>query len=136
MLEAIEIGGGEFTARDFPQVKRRGAVGRDAVHVHVDKELIVGSVDRVVQDGAARAVLEDLAGGSAPAAAAQAAARLCDTDSLYTLEGLADALGEVVTWPHYARRDAMARNPRYLLTRTRTCAREAPDDQPARRPHR
>lgn len=56
----------------------------------------------------ARAVLEDLAGGSAPAAAAQAAGRLCDTDSLYTLEGLADALGEVITWLHQARRDAMA----------------------------
>jgi hypothetical protein len=54
-----------------------------------------------------RSVLDDLAGGSAPAAA-QAAACLRDTDSLYTLEGLADALGEVITWLHQARRDAMA----------------------------
>jgi hypothetical protein len=56
----------------------------------------------------ARSVLDDLAGGSAPAAAAQAAACLRDTDSLYTPQGLADALGEVITWLHQARRDAMA----------------------------
>jgi hypothetical protein len=58
--------------------------------------------------GDAAAVISDLAGGAAPAAAAQAAACLRDTDSLYTLEGLADALGEVITWLHQARRDAMA----------------------------
>jgi hypothetical protein len=57
----------------------------------------------------ARSVPGDLAGGSAPAAAAaQAAACLRDTGSLYTPEGLADALGEVITWLHQARRDAMA----------------------------
>jgi hypothetical protein len=56
----------------------------------------------------ARAVLDDLAGGSAPAAAAQAAACLRDADSLYTLQGLAGALGEVITWLHQARSDAMA----------------------------
>lgn len=56
----------------------------------------------------AHAVISDLADGAAPAAAAQAAACLRDADSPYTLGGLAGALGEVVTWLHQARRDAMA----------------------------
>lgn len=56
----------------------------------------------------AHAVISDLADGTAPAAAAESAARLADADSPYTLAGLADALGEVTTWLHQARRDAMA----------------------------
>lgn len=56
----------------------------------------------------AHAVLGDLADGHAPAAAAQAAACLRDADSLYTLDELAAALGEVLTWLHHARRDALA----------------------------
>jgi hypothetical protein len=56
----------------------------------------------------AHAVLSDLASGSAPAAARQAAACLRDASSLYTLQQLADALGETVTWLHHARRGALA----------------------------
>jgi len=56
----------------------------------------------------AHAVLDDLASGHAPAAARQAAARLRDADSPYSLDGLAGALGDVVTWLHQARRDALA----------------------------
>jgi hypothetical protein len=54
------------------------------------------------------AILGDLAAGTAPAAARQAAARLRDADSPYTLPGLAAAIGEVVTWLHHARHDAIA----------------------------
>jgi hypothetical protein len=54
----------------------------------------------------AHAVISDLAGGAGPAAAAQAAACLRDADSLYTLDGLAAALEEVITWLHQARCDA------------------------------
>jgi hypothetical protein len=56
----------------------------------------------------AHAVISDLADGAAPAAAAKAAACLSDADSPYTLDGLAGALGEVITWLHQARRPAMA----------------------------
>ena len=56
----------------------------------------------------AHAVISDLADGAAPAAAAQAAACLSDADSPYTIQGLAGALGDVITWLHQARRDAMA----------------------------
>jgi hypothetical protein len=56
----------------------------------------------------AHAVISDLAGGAAPAAAAQAAARLRDADSPCTLITLAAALDEVVTWLHQARRDVTA----------------------------
>jgi hypothetical protein len=56
----------------------------------------------------AHAVISDLAGGAAPAAAAQAAAVLRDADSPYTLTTLADAVSEVITWLHQARRDVTA----------------------------
>ena len=56
----------------------------------------------------AHAVISDLADGAAPAAAAQAAARLRDADSPYTLDGLATALDEVLAWLHQARRGALA----------------------------
>jgi len=56
----------------------------------------------------AHALVSDFADGTAPAAAAEAAARLGDADSPYNLQGLADALGEVITWLHQASRDAMA----------------------------
>jgi hypothetical protein len=55
-----------------------------------------------------RAVLDTLAAGSPPAAARQAAACLRETDSPYTLQGLAAALDEVVTWLHHAHRSALA----------------------------
>ncbi len=56
----------------------------------------------------AAAVIDDLASGAAPAAARQAAARLRDTDSPYTMGGLAGALGEVTAWLDRAGRDATA----------------------------
>jgi hypothetical protein len=56
----------------------------------------------------AHALVDDLASGHAPAAARQAAAALRDTDSLYTLNGLAAALGEVVNWLYRAHDDALA----------------------------
>jgi hypothetical protein len=56
----------------------------------------------------AHAVIGDLAAGRGPAAARQAAACLRDADSPYTLAGLADALGEAVTWLHHTRRGALA----------------------------
>jgi hypothetical protein len=56
----------------------------------------------------AHAVICDLASGDAPAAARQAAAALRQADSPYTLDGLAAALSEVVTWLRQARRDALA----------------------------
>jgi hypothetical protein len=56
----------------------------------------------------AHAILDDLASGHAPAAARQAAACLRDASSLYTLPELAAALGEVTSWLHRARREAMA----------------------------
>lgn len=56
----------------------------------------------------AHAVISDLAGAAAPAAAAQAAACLHDADSLYTLDSLATALDEVATWLHHARRGTLA----------------------------
>jgi hypothetical protein len=54
------------------------------------------------------AVISDLAGGAAPAAAVQAAALLHDADSPYTLAGLAGALAETVNWLYQARDDALA----------------------------
>jgi hypothetical protein len=59
----------------------------------------------------AHAVISDLAGGTAPAAARQAAAALRDADSPYTLDGLAAALAEVVNWLYQARDDALAHIP-------------------------
>jgi hypothetical protein len=59
----------------------------------------------------AHAVISDLAAGAAPAAARQAAAALRDTDSPYTLDGLAAALGEVVNWLYQARDAALAHIP-------------------------
>jgi hypothetical protein len=56
----------------------------------------------------AHAVISDLAGGAAPAAAAQAAACLRDADSPYTLDGLAGALAETVNWLYQARDGALA----------------------------
>ena len=56
----------------------------------------------------AHAVIGDLASGSAPAAARQAAACLRDASSLCTLQQLADAPGQTVTWLHCARRGALA----------------------------
>ncbi len=57
------------------------------------------------------AVIGDLAGGTAPAAARQAAAALRDADSPYTLDSLAAALGEVVNWLYQARDGALAHIP-------------------------
>lgn len=59
----------------------------------------------------AHAVIGDLAGGAAPAAARQGAAVLRDADSPYTLDSLAAALGEVVNWLYRARDDALAHIP-------------------------
>jgi len=56
----------------------------------------------------ARAVLDGLASGDAPAAASQAAAILDDTDSPYDLQGLASAAGEAEARLHRAVRDALA----------------------------
>ncbi len=64
--------------------------------------------DIMLMLGDAHAVLGDLASGRAPAAARQAAAALLQADSPYTLDGLAAAVGEVLTWLHQARRDALA----------------------------
>ena len=59
----------------------------------------------------AHALVSDLAGGAAPAAAAQAAAVLRDADSGYTLERLAGALSETVNWLSRAHGDALAHIP-------------------------
>ena len=59
----------------------------------------------------AHAVISDLAAGTAPAAARQAAAALRDADSSYTLDSLASALAEVVNWLYQARDDALAHIP-------------------------
>jgi hypothetical protein len=56
----------------------------------------------------AHAVVDGMASGEAPAAARQAAACLRQASSLYTLPELAAALGEVTSWLHRARRNAMA----------------------------
>jgi hypothetical protein len=56
----------------------------------------------------AHAVISALAGGQAPAAARQGAACLREASSPYTLQQLADALGEVTGWLHHARRGALA----------------------------
>jgi hypothetical protein len=56
----------------------------------------------------AHAVIDALASGQAPAAARQGAASLREASSPYTLAALAQALSEVATWLHHARRDAMA----------------------------
>jgi hypothetical protein len=59
------------------------------------------------------ALISGLAGGAGPAAARQAAARLRDADSLYTLAGLAGALEEVINWLHRAHDDALSKIPGY-----------------------
>jgi hypothetical protein len=59
----------------------------------------------------AHALISDLAGGAAPAAARQAAAVLHDADSEYTLQRLAGALEETVNWLAGAHRDAFAHIP-------------------------
>ena len=56
----------------------------------------------------AHAVIDGLASGDAPAAARQGAACLREASSPYTLATLAQALSEVSTWLHQARRNAMA----------------------------
>jgi hypothetical protein len=56
----------------------------------------------------ARAVLDGLASGDAPAAASQAAAIPDDTDSPYDLHGLAGAVSEAEARLHRAVRDALA----------------------------
>ena len=56
----------------------------------------------------AHALISDLAGGAAPAAARQAAAVLRDADSEYALDSLAAALDETVNWLARAHRDALA----------------------------
>ena len=56
----------------------------------------------------AHAVIGALASGHAPAAARQGAASLREASSPCTLAALAQALSEVTTWLHQARRDAMA----------------------------
>ena len=57
------------------------------------------------------AVISDLAGGTAPAAASQAAASLDDASSPYTLPALAAALTEVTGWLARACREATAQIP-------------------------
>jgi hypothetical protein len=59
----------------------------------------------------AHALISDLAGGTAPAAARQAAAVLRDADSEYTLQRLAGALEETVNWLSRARGEALAHIP-------------------------
>jgi hypothetical protein len=59
----------------------------------------------------AHALISDLAGGTAPAAARQAAAVLRDTDSEYTLERLAGALAETVNWLAGAHHGALSHIP-------------------------
>ncbi len=59
----------------------------------------------------AHALISDLAGGAAPAAARQAAAVLRDADSEYTLDSLAGALAETVNWLARANGDALAHIP-------------------------
>jgi hypothetical protein len=56
----------------------------------------------------ARAVLDGIASGAAPAAASQATAILHDTDSPYTLQGLASAVSEAEAWLRQAVCDALA----------------------------
>jgi hypothetical protein len=60
------------------------------------------------------AVLDDLARGNNPAPAGRAAAILDDTDSPYTLEGLADAVAETISRLHRARADALAGVPGHV----------------------
>ena len=57
------------------------------------------------------AVISDLADGAAPAAARQAAARLRDADSPYSIASMAGALSEVITWLHQAHHDALTAIP-------------------------
>jgi hypothetical protein len=59
----------------------------------------------------AHALISDLAGGTAPAAARQAAAVLRDTDSPYSLDSLATALAETVNWLSAANGDALSHIP-------------------------
>jgi hypothetical protein len=59
----------------------------------------------------AHALIRDLAGGAAPAAARQGAAVLRDADSEYTLQRLAGALEETVNWLARAHGDALAHIP-------------------------
>ncbi len=59
----------------------------------------------------AHALISDLAGGAAPAAARQAAAVLRDADSEYTLDSLAGALAETVNWLARANGDALSHIP-------------------------
>jgi hypothetical protein len=59
----------------------------------------------------AHAVISDLAGGAAPAAARQAAALLRDADSPYSTASLAAALEEVINWLYQAHHDALAAIP-------------------------
>ena len=62
----------------------------------------------------ARAVLDWLASGDAPQAARQAAAILDDTESPYTLQGLAGAVSEAETRLRQAVRDALAGIPGHI----------------------
>jgi hypothetical protein len=59
----------------------------------------------------AHALISDLAGGAAPAAARQATTVLAGADSGYTLDSLAGALEETVNWLARAHHDALARIP-------------------------
>ena len=62
----------------------------------------------------AHAVLDGIASGSAPAAAGQATAILGDTDSPYTLQGLASAVSEAEARLRQAVRDALAGIPGHI----------------------
>ena len=59
----------------------------------------------------AHALISDLAGGAAPAAARQAAAVLRDADSPYTLDSLAGAPAGTVNWLSSANGDALSHIP-------------------------
>src|SRR6266508_3974304 len=57
-VEAFQVRGDHVASGDAPQVQHRRLGGREVVNVRVDHELVVGAVDRVVQDRAVRAELD------------------------------------------------------------------------------
>jgi hypothetical protein len=71
----------------------------------------------------AHALISDLAGGTAPTAARQAAAVLRDTDSPYSLDSLATALAETVNWLSAANGDALSHTRRLTRTPDTTASR-------------
>lgn len=72
------------------------------------------TLDITVMPGDVHAVLDGLARGGAPAAGEQAAAIPGDTDSPYTLAGLAAAVSETRSMLHRAADDALAGIPGHI----------------------